>query len=431
MATPERLLISAIIRNKTKKVLNDKGFNSDNMVRCKDEMNFILTARNIPSKKAFKSKFPRFNILNVPESDMELLVDQCKTNKVKTDLTKSMLDASHKLNAGENPDVVLQHHIKSLRSVDLQFSDVKDINIMENMDTYMLNYAEKFEQMDSGKYFGIPYGFDYLDGVTGGMQPQELITIVARTGIGKTWVLCKFCSNAALAGYKAVYFSLEMDWQSITNRLFTIISWEISQDKFNNDGKKAKKRKGKIADILYNMDLNLGKIPTKKVGRIVKEIHQRIGESIIVPDIPGTFGVATSGQKIELLEPDVAFFDYFGQQSFGSGNRGASEGWQQAADASKLAKRIARTYNIPYVMGAQLNRAGANTKKPSLDQISLTDSVGQDSDKVFILIPLENRNDKLHMVAEKFRAGEGNFRLVLDWDPNMGKVEQNNVIKGE
>lgn len=430
MATPERLLVSAIIKNKTKKVLTDKGFNEDNMVRCKDELSFILRSRSIPSRKAFRSKFPRFNLVNVPESDMEILVEQCKYNKVKTDLTKAMLDASHKLNAGEVPDKILESHIKAIRGIDLQFSDVKDVNIMQNLDQYMLNYAEKFDKMDSGEYFGIPYGFKYLDSVTGGMQPQELITIVARTGIGKTWILCKLCSSAALAGYKSVYFSLEMDVQSIMNRLFTLLSWEVSEDKYNNDGKKAKKKKGKIADILYNMDLNLGKIPTKKVEKITKEIYDRIGESIIVPDIPGKFSVSTSGEKIELIEPDVAFFDYFGQQSFGGG-RGGSEGWQQAADASKLAKQIARTYQIPYVMGAQLNRQGAQSKKPSLDQISLTDSVGQDSDKVFILVPLENRDDKLHMNCQKFRAGEGNFRLVLDWDPNSGLIQQNNVIKGD
>lgn len=424
MATPERLLVSGVIKNKTKKVLIDKGFTEENMVRCKDEMAFILNSRNIPSNKAFKSKFPRFNIVNVPESDMEILVDQCKHNKVKTDLTKSMLDTSHRITAGEEPEKVLQSHIKKLRSIDLQFSDVKDINIMENLDSYLLSYAEKFDKMESGEYFGIPYGLKYLDEVTGGMQPKELITMVARTGVGKTWLLTKFCSSAALSGYKSVYFSLEMDCQSIMNRLFTILSWEISQDKFNNDGKKAKKRKGKIADILYNMDLNLGKIPTKKVGKIVKEIHERIGESIIVPDIPGKFGISSSGQKIELLEPDVAFFDYFGQQSFGGS-------WEQASDASKLAKEIARTYSIPYVMGAQLNRAGAQNKNPSLDQISLTDSVGQDSDKVFILTPLENRTDKLHMNAKKFRAGEGDFRIVLDWNPDAGRIEQNNVIKGD
>ena len=428
MPSPEHLLVSAVIKNKTKKALTQNNFTPENLIRCKDELNFILNSKSIPSRRVFNSKFPNFVIHNIPESDIENLIAQCKENKVRNDFTSLLLDSSKRISAGETPINILHNHMNKARGIDVKYSNIVDVDISDNVRAYMLDYVSKSKMINEGGMSGVPYGIDYMDEISGGLQNKELVTIAARTSVGKTWMMCKMAAHASLSGYKVAFFSLEMDWLSITNRIYTIISYEISKNKMDG-GSKNGKHKGKIADVLYNTDLNLGKIPTKKVLRVVKEIKSRMNDSIVIPDIPGKFSIASSGEKIESIEPNVSFFDYFGlTQSSNSGNKNI-EGWQQASDASKLAKEIARTYNIPYVMGAQLNRSGANTSSPSLDQISLTDAIGQDSDKVFMLVPVSNRGDKLHVICSKFRGGPNDWRVVLNWDVNKGVITQSNVIK--
>ena len=143
--------------------------------------------------------------------------------------------------------------------------------------------------------------------------------------------------------------------------------------------------------------------------------------NLYVPDLRSRFSVSASKSKIEALEPDVCFFDYFGlaQQSAGKG----MDNWTQAAEASRMCKETARIYDIPYVLGSQINRAGASADQPKLEHISLTDSIGQDSDKVFILRPT-GRRTRLQLICEKFRGSIDGWQLALDFQPNDGLIEE-------
>lgn len=71
---------------------------------------------------------------------------------------------------------------------------------------------------------GIPTGFEFLDEATDGLQNANLYTIVARTGIGKTWKLLRMAKAARDAGYSVLFLSAEMGVLQVARRLFGLES---------------------------------------------------------------------------------------------------------------------------------------------------------------------------------------------------------------
>ena len=321
----------------------------------------------------------------------------------------------------EQPIKVLASIERKVRDITSQFGNVVDIDVMDNMEIYLRRYLEKRSKVKEGEIIGVPYGIPTVDALTGGMQSKELISIVARTKVGKTWIMCNGAASAVRKQHKATYFSLEMDWDAIANRIFSIISYNIALRRA-----KAKSKKFKQSDlepfILHNNELNLGKISEKKVYSILKEIREDVKSSLYVPDIRGRFSISASQRRIENLEPDVVFFDYFGLTQHTGSTKGI-ENWVQASEASRMAKEIARVHDIPYVLGAQINRSGAAAEVPKLEHIALTDSIGQDSDKVFVLKNTGKKN-RLQMICEKFRGSYDNWLVNLQFDVNIGRIEE-------
>ena len=425
MASAESLLLSGIISNSTKRELAKANFTSENMAKYKDEMFFILQSRNIPSRKVFKAKFPNFIISkDILVTDIPNLIDQCKDNKIKADLSTTILGAAKQMKDGEDPKKVLATLEREARLINSQFGNTIDIEVMSNLGGMYINrYMDRRNKVKEGGTTGIPYGINTIDKLTGGMQDKELITIAARVKVGKSWTMCKMAASAIMAGYSPLYLSLEMDWDAVANRIFSIISYEYAIESYSKE--KGDKKEYIEKNVLQNNELNLGKLPEKKVARILSDIRNRIKGNLYVPDIRGRFSINESQRKIEILEPDVVFFDYFGltQQS---GNSKGIDNWVQASDASKLAKEIARTYNLPYVLGAQVNRTGATADSPKLEHISLTDSIGQDSDKVFML-KTRGRRNTIEMICEKFRGSYDNWRVQLSFDVNNGELSEISV----
>ena len=425
MASPEHLLVNAVITSGNKNELNRSNFTSDNMAKYRDEMFFIMEHKNVPSKKTFKAKFPYFVVQSIPSSDIYALIAQCKDNKIKQDVSVLLVNCAKSMQNGDSPSLVLDRMEKKVREIGSQFGNIVDINIMDNMEIYFRRYLEKRDKVNKGSTIGVPYGIKTVDSLTGGMQAKELITIAARTKVGKTWLMCKMAATAIQNAHSSLYLSLEMDWDAIANRVFSIISYEIALGRAKSSSKK-KKSKDLDKYILHNNELNLAKISEKKVAKILKEIKEDVKASLYVPDIRGKFGISASQKRIEMLEPDCVFFDYFGLTQQNSTGKGV-ENWVQASEASRLSKEIARIYDIPFILGAQINRTGAAAEVPKLEHISLTDSIGQDSDKVYILKETGRRN-RLQMICEKFRGSYDNWRVELDFDVNVGKLNEIRAI---
>ena len=408
---PEKLLISAVLLYDQRDKLIQKNFSPDNMVRYKDELFFIMNSKTIPSKKLFQSKFPRFKITKVAVSDLDNLVQMCRDNKLRQDVVVGLRKAVSSIRDGVDPYETALQVERAMRSANNQFSPTTDVNVFESTDAFMNIYNEKRKLVKAGKSIGVAYGLPGMDKVTGGMQDSEMITVAARTSVGKTFLMCLFCSSALIQGKDAIFFSLEMPWDQIAARIFTILSYRVQKGDVQ------------LSEILFNSKINLAQISNKKMIRVLNHIRDKIKGNLVVPDITGKFSIEQSGRKIEQFQPRVAFFDYFG---LAVGESGKIDNWVAASESSHMAKEISRTFRIPFVVGAQLNRTGAST--PNINTIAITDSIGQDSDKAYILTA---NNRRLRINCQKFRGGPSDWTSMVDWKVDSGKIEEIRFISGD
>jgi len=415
MPSPERLLVSAILLHGRRSLLSKLNFAPEDMVKHKDELFYLCNLKAVPSKKVFLAKFPDFNVSKVPSNDTEALIMQCKERRIRKDAVEAVRKTTTDIQNDEPMDKTIYSLEKAVRAITGRFDNTVDVNVLKGS-TFIDSYAERRAAIKAGRTLGVPYGSPTMDRLTGGMLPGEMIAVAARTSVGKSWVMCHWAAASILAGFKTQYFSVEMSPDEISARVFTLCSYMIQASQGDGEIKPSK--------LLLNQDLQLGKISIRKVHKIIDEIRKHVKAELHVPDIKGRFSIKAAGRQIERLEPQAAFFDYFG---LGIGETGKVENWQAAGEASHDAKQIARTYALPFVIGAQLNRAGAQA--PSIENIALSDSVGQDSDKIYLL---EKRGPgRLQLKCGKFRGGPDGWRIVYKWNVNSGQIVERKYVADE
>ena len=404
---PERLLLSSILINGDKSEVIKSGFSPENMVVYDEEMRYLLGLKRVPSIKTFLARYPDFRVSKVPSDDIPELMNLCRNRKIESDLVKSIKMATVSLNNGGNAVNIAERLEQDTRKANNQFQLTGDINAFENIDTFFDVYKEKRERVRKGGTIGIPYGLKTMDKLTGGIMEKELITVAARTSVGKTFLMCNFASNAVMNGYNVMYLSLEMPWHAILSRIITLLSRKVQSGEIDSDL------------ILRNSNMNFGKISTNRLKRVVKKMMKDVSGNLYVPDINGRFSLEHASRKVEQLKPDIMFFDYFGLAV--GGDNGKLDNWVQAAEASHLAKSIAMNNNMAVVIGAQLNRGGAQS--PTLENIAITDSIGQDSDKVFILTP-RGGGKRIVIDCAKQREGKSGWNITTSWNVDDGEIEE-------
>lgn len=69
---------------------------------------------------------------------------------------------------------------------------------------------------------GIPFGFPYIDAVSGGGQPGDSIVLVGLTGAGKTYLSLKMALTGWYSGANVLYLCTEMPVEQVARRLLAM-----------------------------------------------------------------------------------------------------------------------------------------------------------------------------------------------------------------
>jgi replicative DNA helicase len=388
-------VLSHILLNKDSSVitlnnLTDKYF-SDYTAEFKYIMEFYTKYGKIPDTETFINVFPKFDLIDVHEPTSylmeELVRDKNKRflaenfNKIRDYLQNDKIDDAMQLlrEASEESGQAV-----SLQCVDL----VKDTQQRED------KYLDKLTNPD--KYF-IKTGFKELDDlIMGWNKDEDLATIVARNGLGKTWILLKCASAAAMQGKKVGIYSGEMSEDSVGYRIDTLIG-HISNGALVHGGGSVK----------------------NQYKEFLKELPEKVPGSLYVLTpkmINGSAGVGALRAFIEKYDLDILFVD---QHSLLVDDRHGRTPVEKAANISTDLKNLQTTKRIPIVTVCQQNREKLDDGNSAFDtrQISQSDKIAQDSS---LIIFLERKDDlvKLHLV--KSRESGANKVLAYRTDFNLG-----------
>ena len=216
-------------------------------------------------------------------------------------------------------------------------------------------YIDKLENLDS--YF-VTTGLKELDELLGGGwdRQEELATIVARTNMGKTWLLLKSAIAAAEQGLNVGLYSGEMSEDKIGYRVDSLVS-HISNGAITHGNDSVRREYTEFIDKLKN-------------GLIKGSLK------VLTPAmISGTAGVTALRAFIEKEKLDMLCID---QHSLLDDDRHAKNPVERASNISKDLKNLQVLKRIPIITVSQQNRAstdnGLNTT-----MIAQSDRIGQDS----------------------------------------------------
>lgn len=349
--------------------------------------NHIDKYGKVPDKITLADRFPSFDWIVCNEPD-EYIVDSLYSDKNTRELAlgfnkvKDLIQGKDTENARK---LVLQLAEKLSTSNHISYTD-----ITEDTSRYD-DYVKKCTDL-SGYY--VTTGFPELDACIGGWdRKEENAVIVARTNMGKTWLLLKGVEAASAKGLRVGLYSGEMSKNKVGYRIDTLNSH------LSNYGMTH-------GDISINNDYK----------DYIKSIKSKLKGPIFVttPNDSGDFiGANYLEGFIQSAKLDILFID---QYSLLADDSHARDITTQMSNIANALKKIQVKTQIPIIAVSQQNRASTENGVGN-DMISLSDRIGQNATTIIFL---EQKDGLATMWLTKARDANNAKKLKYAWDINKG-----------
>lgn len=378
------------------KVLN--AFVPDNFEGYEKEARFIFDFyskyRKFVAYDTFKSEFPSFKKLKSPES-LEYYIAEVKS---------LLLDEVHKVHAGR-----IFSAIRSSSSAAEVAALVNTWNdtIQEQLVgmrgglNYGYGYAKQIERYKfraEGKGTFLEFPLPSLSSLIYRMYPEELLSIGARTGVGKSWIVCALANHAArVQGLKTLIVSRELSGEDMVDRI-NAINLKLDWSRF---------RRG----TLTSKEFFKYKIGLKKLEK------ENIPLKIIGSD-EENFTLDLVEAYIKDFSADLVLID--GMHLVDSNGKSETE---RTYIKSRLFKRICRRSKVIGVQALQISKLyedeQGKTKSSGLVGFSWGDAVTQDSDVVCEVTAPSGRDSPLKewYVAKSRNDRIGKFPFMMRLNP--------------
>ena len=307
---------------------------------------------------------------------------------IKNASIKRQLDAfSHHVIDTKIDFAKYNNQIFELQKQFMDIIDSKKTSQLANMETVTRDYMNHLGILRERNedITGTPVGFKTIDKVTNGFQPQDLIILAARPGVGKTAIALNFINRAAKEikrqgrekTDKVVIFSLEMGKDQLCQRLISM----------NSNVESNSLRSGKMSDI----DWESVKSASIELESLPILIDDKSDENII--DIQSKLKqLKNNGTNIKLV-----VIDYI-QLMHGPRVKGAQVNRQQEISTiSRMLKLLARQIEAPIIGLAQLSRAveSAPGERPQLSHLRESGALEQDADIVCFLYKQKDETEEV------------------------------------
>jgi replicative DNA helicase len=384
-------VLNTIIENKDASILLLNNLNEEFFSDYPNEFGFIkrhlMEYGKIPDKVSFLDKFPNFELIEVTEPTSYLLTELYKDRNTRF-LAKTFNTIRKLIGEGKTEEAM---KLYSSASEDIATAiPMETVDLLENTDRFD-DYLEKCS--DFSKYY-VRTGFSELDDLIGGWdRNEELATIAARPGIGKSWILLVVAKAALEQGLRVGIYSGEMSERKVGYRFDTLVS-HISNSALTKGHEHVRNEYRNYIDSLKGKYRGCLKVLTPAM-------------------IQGPAGVNALRAFIEKEKLDILCVD---QHSLLEDDRNARNPVERAANISKDLKNLQVMKKIPIIAVSQQNRASTDTGVGTAN-IAQSDRISQDST---VILFLEQKDNILTMTLAKARDAVNNKKLHYAVDFNKG-----------
>jgi len=327
--------------------------------------NYVKTYKELPTERVMVEKLSKGNnaklVEHIKKVWAQLNTVEYDDKEYKHDLSKlkkryaeqqlfNMKDQFDKL----NPDAIdisktvgeMSKAIQSIKSLD-QVKAYEKKTLKDAVPAFKEEYNAKLENPNFDR--GMRTGYSYLDNVTDGLRPGELVLIGGESGAGKSMFLMNIAIQMWLQennidmmedfgpGCGVLYFSLEMPFKPCFNRVLARLS--------GNPSKKIR-NSSLVGDEITKL---------QKALRFIK----RYPYQFEIVDIPR--GATMESMEIIFEEakatydPKVIVIDYLGLMDYDGGKE--MDDWLKLGKISEKIHEFARVHNVTTLSAVQLNRS--------------------------------------------------------------------------
>ena len=400
-ASIELQVISKILTSDDEGLVNELcSFDSSYYSVFNSHISFILNHleqyNTVPDIFTFQAEFPDIVLVDVSREPKEFLVSELRKNKKRI----LLVDTFNKLKDLGSADVseAWDYLQQQCESAD-QLTDTAPMNIISQA-------KERAEQVQIwSKQARIPTGFAELDKLTyGGWSTiEELVSIVASTNSGKSWMAAKMLEAAHKASFPCAIYSPEMQASYFATRFDTwrahFKNSELFQGKYTDDYNayiEALRNDPTPAFIIEDKDMPEGVSPRHLESFIKKH-------------------------KIKLLIIDGI--------SYMSDDHRSSSDYERLTHISKDLFQLSKKYGCAIVVMVQANRETKDAKDekgvpfPSIYNVAGAFSIIQISTQAFAMRQIFDKH-VFELKLEKTRMAKNDKNILsYSWDVNTGNMQ--------
>ena len=390
--------LNAVLSRKNSSLITLNNINDSYFSEYKDEFRYIQKHLQdygtLPDFTSFLSAFPNFDVIQVEEPDSYLLKELVKDKNLRS-LSTSFNKVRELIMSNKYEDA-FSLYINSAQEIQKEDAGLNCVDILTDIsrfDTYM----DKCKSFN--KYY-VSTGFTELDELIGGWdRNEELATIVARAGTGKTWLLLKTAIAGAKQGLKVGIYSGEMSDKKVGYRIDTLLQHIPNSALIH----------GSIS-VRDDYKTYIENLPNRLKGSI----------KVLTPKmINGSAGVNALRAFIEKDDLDILFID---QHSLLEDDRGAKNPVERASNISKDLKNLQVLKRIPIIAVSQQNRTKNDDDSDNIDttQIAQSDRIGQDATVIIGITRDKKDNSLLTLHIVKSRDSVVGNKITYRTDFNTG-----------
>lgn len=402
----ERGFISKLLEDKDMKLLKDQQikpsfFTGDNRRVFTFIQNQFKESGEVPTPRVLAQKFPSYELEShtVDGSDVvgtdESLLYWCNQLHIKSmhNRTVDVVEAvAEKLDEGQSEEAYALLK-KGVWEIEDEVIISSSVDITKDTESRKQAYLERKEKKGM---VGIPMGIPHLDYILKGLVKETLTTLIATSGIGKTWFLVLVGAYAQLNNYKVCVFITEMSTDLMRDRFEAMLFGMM------------------CGDFDYN-NFKSGTLPLETEQQYFEFLEEDLPnlEPLIIETATGISSVVS---VIEREKPDLVLIDgvYLMEDE-----QGAKDDWLRVTHITRDLKKTAKNWHIPIMINTQADKNTSKKTGPELGSIMYSQAVGQDSDNVLALFRDEVMINDKEMGIKVLKQREGVLgKVLIQWDFN-------------
>ena len=404
----EQRVLSSINSPENLLKLKGKNINQFSFVIFRDVYNFIQEYYKqysaFPSKELLETSFNNFiKIEDISLDEFEYsLLELCKLDLQRK--ASKILERGISLLQTE-PYAAVDYIVNKLSAVKKPFKlrfNYTDRNALQRLELY----ENKRQKRTSGIQIGIKTGMSFFDEKHIGWNPGNLIGIVGRLGVGKSFLLIYLACVAYNDNKKVLFISPEMTVEQVEARWDVVLA-HLQGYQFSNEA------------LLYGNKIDRGKYA--EFLELVKERKDWITYDSY-EDRP--FSVSIIQSLVQEHQPDLVAIDGFPLliDELGSG-----QSWEATKNIAYGLKNIAQQSKTVLLVSTQATRGavekGGTPSPPNLDQVAFGDAFAQAVD-LLVSIGEDSENPKIRYIKiPKNRHGRiYSKRIKMVFDVDIGKI---------